>query len=149
MNEQFDGQDALAAVAQARNAAADRLVTPWWYHPILGVLLAGFAVAYGLGNNLVRLIGALGFFVGVSLLMKAYQRVTGLWIWGYQSGPATKWAYLMGIVGGLGMGSALVLAHTDAHTGWVWAVAGVMAVLIVVVGHVYDRALRAYLRGQP
>ena len=35
----YDPASALADAAQSRNALADRLITPWWYHPVIGVPL--------------------------------------------------------------------------------------------------------------
>ena len=97
-----EGDDAsLQAVAAARRAAADRLVTPWWYHPVLGALFAGYAVSIALGNAWVLLGGIVVFFAGLALLVSAYRRKTGIWLSGFQAGGATKWAYLMGVVGGL------------------------------------------------
>lgn len=144
-----DGGDAsLKAVADARRAAADRLVTPWWYHPILGALFAGYAVTIALGNAWVLLAGLVVFFAGLALLVGAYRRRTGIWLSGFEAGGATKWAYLMGVVGGLGIVAAVLLSYTDMSDAWVWAVAVVMGAAIIPIGRTYDRELRADLRGE-
>ena len=140
--------DPLAAVAAARRAAADRLVTPWWYHPALGALFAGYAVAIALGNPWVLLSGLVVFFAGLALLVGAYRRKTGIWLSGHQNGPASRWAYLMGLVGAIGIVGAILLSYTDVSDVWIWAVAAAMGVAIVPIGRTYDRALRADLRGE-
>ena len=139
---------ALAAVAEARRAAADRLVTPWWYHPVLGALFAGYAVAIALGNTWVLLGAIVVFFAGLALLVSAYRRKTGIWLSGFEAGGATRWAYLMGVVGGLCIAAAVLLSFTDVSDGWVWAVAAVLGAAIVPIGRTYDRELRAELRGE-
>ncbi|MEG9225110.1 hypothetical protein [Aeromicrobium sp. Sec7.5] len=138
----------LEAVAAARRAAADRLVTPWWYHPMLGALLTGYAVAIALGNTWVLLAGVAASFAGLVLLAGSYRRKTGIWLWGNQNGPASRWAYVMGAVGGLGVLAAILLSYTDVSDVWVWAVAVVMGVVIVPIGRRYDQVLRADLRGE-
>lgn len=141
-------ETSLEAVAAARRAAADRLVTPWWYHPVLGALFAGYAISIALGNTWVLLGGVVVFFAGLALLVSAYRRKTGIWLSGFQAGSATKWAYLMGAVGGLSIAAAVLLSYTDVSDVWVWAVAVVMGVAIVPIGRTYDRELRAELRGE-
>lgn len=138
----------LAAVAAARRAAADRLGTPWWYHPVLGALFAGYAVAIALGNAWVLLGGLVAFFAGLALLVSAYRRKTGIWLSGHQNAPASRWAYLMGLVGALGFVGAILLSYTDVSDAWVWAVAVAMGVAIVPIGRKYDQVLRADLRGE-
>ncbi|EFQ83748.1 hypothetical protein HMPREF0063_11411 [Aeromicrobium marinum DSM 15272] len=136
----------LDIVQQARAAAADRLVTRWWYHPTLGLLFMGYTVSLSLGTRLVQIIGFVAFFAGVAILVQAYQRIAGVWPWGHQDGPATRWAYAMGAAGGIGFGTAFLLARLGAHPGWIWAIGVLLAVAVVVLGHLYDRALAADLR---
>ena len=148
IGQQGSDDASLAAVAEARRAAADRLVTPWWYHPVLGALFAGYAVAIALGNTWVLLGGIVVFFAGLALLVSAYRRKTGIWLSGFEAGGATRWAYLMGVAGGLCIAAAVLLSFTDVSDGWVWAVAAVLGAAIVPIGRTYDRELRAELRGE-
>lgn len=147
-SEHHENEASLAAIADARRAAADRLVTPWWYHPVLGLLFIGYVAAVSLGGTLVMLGGLAVFFGGLYLLMAAYRRTTGIWLWGYQGGRATPWAYAMGAVGGLGAAGAIGLSYADVGDRWIWTVAVVMGLTIVVMGRQYDRVLRADLRGE-
>ena len=86
--EQLDAHDALAAIARQPHEAAERLVTPWWYHPVLGVLVGGLVVAAQAASTACRIAVLVVFFVGLAALVRAYQRVTGLWVSGYRRGPA-------------------------------------------------------------
>ncbi|GAA1738899.1 hypothetical protein [Aeromicrobium alkaliterrae] len=141
--------ESLATVAAARRAAADRLVTPWWYHPVLGVLFGLYAVALASGEPWLMVAGIVVFFAGVGLLVWSYRRLTGMWISGYQPGPASRWAQLMGVVGALGSLAAMLLAwYTDVAFGWIWVIAAALALGVVVTGRQYDRVLRADLRGE-
>lgn len=149
MSDETQENDAsLAAIAEARRAAADRLVTPWWYHPAMGVLFAIYTVAVALGETLVMLGGILIFFGGLWLLMNAYRRTTGVWMWGYQESAATPLAYAMGAIAGVGVAGALILSSLDVADGWVYAIAVGLGVMLVVVGRRYDQVLRADLRGE-
>ncbi|MDF1703848.1 MAG: hypothetical protein P1U38_03675 [Aeromicrobium sp.] len=141
-------ESSLEVVAAARCAAADRLVTPWWYHPVLGALFAGYAVSIALGDTWVLLGGIVVFFAGLALLVSAYRRKTGIWLSGHQNGPASRWAGAMGVVGALGIVGAILLSYTGVSDAWVWAVAVAMGVAIVPIGRTYDRVLRADLRGE-
>ena len=141
-----DAADQLAAIARARTAAADLLVTPWWYHPLLGLAVAGFVLGYGLGNTVVRLTTAVFFVLACVGLSRAYRRLTGVWISGLEAGPAGRWAKAAGaLIGIIGITAWSVGAYTGAR----WAVYGLAAVALVatvVLGRRFDAALRAQLR---
>jgi hypothetical protein len=65
----LDAPAALNAVARARADVADRLVTPWWYHPILGVLIAQHALVQGFDNRNWTLPSALVLVIGCVALV--------------------------------------------------------------------------------
>ena len=55
----YNPRDALADVAATRSSVADRLITPWWYHPALGVILAALVLVGALDlHNAVRILVA-------------------------------------------------------------------------------------------
>lgn len=136
----------LAAINDSRAAAADRLITPWWYHPVLGLLVAGYTVAYSLGNTVVRLVGVLVFLGACVALIRAYRHLTGIWISGHRAGRASRWAYAMGGLIGIGLAGGLgIAAFTDLRWA-VWVIAAVLFVGVIVLGHRFDRAVRAQLR---
>jgi hypothetical protein len=136
----------LAAVTDARAAVAGRLITPWWYHPILGLLLAGYVLGMGLGNTGVRLAAAVLFVAGGSALANAYRRLTGVWVSGLDAGRASRWAIGMGaLVGVIAVTAWIIGASTELR--WpVWSLAAVGLVGTVVLGRRFDSALRAQLR---
>ena len=135
-----DVRDALKAIDAGRAAAADRLVTPLWYHPVLGVFLAGYIVAVAQKNLIVMLIAIPLFFAGIITLVTIYKKITGLWISAFRAGRASWWAAAMGIV---------VMALYAGQTAGIWPVwvTAVVAFLAVnVFGLLFDRTLRASLR---
>jgi hypothetical protein len=140
-------------VAASRTAVADRLITPWWYHPALGVLLGALIAAQALPSVLVRVAALAGVAAGLSALMSAYRRLTGLWVsglWvsGFHPGRARRWAVVLGVVVAWAFGGA-ALATQWGRLTWVPPAVGLLVVpVIVIVGRRYDRELRADLRAQ-
>ncbi|MEW9528287.1 hypothetical protein [Microbispora sp. NPDC049125] len=138
--------DHLSVIAEARAAVADRLITPWWYHPILGLLIAGYLLALGLGDTVVKIAGVVLFAAGSAALGSAYRRLTGVWVSGFQAGPAGRWAGALGGLAGLAAVASLAIgALTDLRWPvWCLALAGFAAG--IVLGRRFDAALRAQLR---
>jgi hypothetical protein len=136
----------LAVVAEARAAAADRLVTPTWYHPILGLLIAGYVLGLSLGGATVRLITCLLFAVGCLTLVTAYRRLTGVWVSGFEAGPASRWAKALGLLVGVLLAAGWAITYWT-HLSWpAWCLAAVAFVACIVLGRKFDTALRAQLR---
>lgn len=70
---------ALAHVEAGRSAAARRVTTPWWFHPLLAAALAAMPAALSLRGP------AVGVVVLISLVTQVaayalYRRLTGLWV---------------------------------------------------------------------
>lgn len=137
-------QDAAASldlVDQARADLADRLVTPRWYHPILGLVEAAFVVSLDLPSPWRFVLLVLGL-AGLGALVRAYSRVTGLGA----GGDYVKWAvgWVVGLV-------ALVLAAMAAVllTDQLWVtIAAAVGVFVatIVLGRRADATVRARLR---
>ena len=70
---------ALAHVAAGRSAAAQRVTTPWWFHPLLGAALAAMLASLSLRGPAVAIVLVLALVAQVSLYA-LYRRLTGLWI---------------------------------------------------------------------
>lgn len=123
----YDPAAALADVDAARRSVADRLITPWWYHPALGVILAAIMLVAALDlHNLVRLPVALAGAVGIGLLIGAYQRTTGLWVDLRNLGPT---------------------ATDRALPAWLAVLLAAVAVIAtIVLGRRVDDAMRAEIR---
>jgi hypothetical protein len=98
-------------------------------------------VATQAASTPVRLTVLAGFFVGLAVLVRAYQRLTGLWVSGYRRGPAGRRTLALAAVY-----LACVLVAIAAG-GW-WAVGAGVVVLVatVLLGRAFDEALREELR---
>jgi hypothetical protein len=136
----------LADIHQARAAVADRLVTPWWYHPALGALLAGYVVGISVGGTGVKIASGVLFAAAVVALGDVYRRRTGVWVSGFDAGRASRWAIALGaLIGAVVLTAWATTSYTDLRWPvWVLAVAGFAGT--VVIGRRFDSALRAQLR---
>src|SRR5699024_2802740 len=142
----YDPPDGLAAVAGSRGAGADGLVTPWWYHPILGALIAAIVLVNALHlSNLVKIVVAVASAAGMGLLLSAYQRLTGLWVDMRHLGPVSRrWWLAYAVVVAVVVAVPLLPAFTDrALPLWLAAVfTGTAFVATIVLGRRVDAAMR-------
>ncbi|HLU29677.1 MAG TPA: hypothetical protein VKZ65_14700 [Glycomyces sp.] len=143
-----EARAALEVVTDSRSEMAERLVTPWWYHPVLGILLGGFMAVLGVGVPTSVMLGLMVlYFGGIGVLAWAYRRLTGVWVNGFEVGPRSRRSAtrlgataialaLVGAVFGLGLDLA-----------WVPVCCGVaIAVVTTVWGRRFDAILREELR---
>jgi hypothetical protein len=137
-------REALDSITETRARIADRLVTPRWYHPILGAILGAIVLSPSIPRPWNTIVIALAA-AGIALLVQSYRRRTGVWVGGFSLPRARRWAWLLAIVA---VGCFLVgLAAADARNYLVAAVAaGVAAVAVMVIGPRSDAAVRADLR---
>lgn len=149
-HEPYDPREALADAEATRASLADRLITPWWYHPALGAIMGAIVLVMALDLNVfVRLVVAIVCAAGIGLLVGTYQRVTGLWVDVRNLGSTSvRWwgAYLVMVVVLVGV------AMVPSLTNWqipAW-VAVLLAVLIfvgtIILGRQMDEAMRAEIR---
>jgi hypothetical protein len=143
-----EAAERLALVAEARSAAADRLVTPWWYHPILGFLVAAYLVAYTFSSTLWRGIVLVLFLASVAILARIYRAVTGVWIWGTDAGRASRWAYAMGAIMVVAMLTSLLIVGTTTLTWPVWGLAALCWIAVILLGRRFDTTLRRQLQAR-
>jgi hypothetical protein len=141
--ERETAADALAAIGRQRRLAADRLVTPWWYHPALGVLVGGFVATRAIDSTVVQMLALVLFFAGLALLVSAYRRITGLWVSGYRRGPAGRVTWLLVVA----YVAAIAGAYLAGGVAAFLAAGAAIAVATVVLGRRFDQALREELRG--
>lgn len=80
----------LAALQGDRAALADRVVQPWWYDVLLGVLVFVFLGSYATHDW--RAIAAAWVLCGLGCwgLVTVYKRLTGMWISGFRPGPTRR-----------------------------------------------------------
>lgn len=140
--------EALDLVAGTRADLADRLVTPWWYHPALGLLVGALVASFARDSNSVTMVAFGVYLVGIGSLMRAYRRKTGLWVNGLSAGRASRWGVWMGVVTGVVMVAAVILANVGVPIAPVIGGA-LMVPLVVWFGHRFDEELRADLRKAP
>jgi len=138
--EQLDPSAALASIRAQRRRMADRLITPWWYHPVLGILLGGLVAAQASSSVVLRSFAAAAVAAGAIVLLIVYKRLTGVWVYGVRGAAVRVTATLLVVVLA-GYAVALALGGTAA------LVAGaVVAAATLPLGRGVDAALRAELR---
>ena len=88
----------LAALDANRAGLAGRVVQPWWYDALLGLLVAGFLSSCST-HDVWTISGALLFLLaGLRGPMAFYRRLTGVWVSGLRPG-ATQRAVRVWFVG--------------------------------------------------
>ncbi|MCO7221631.1 DUF1097 family protein [Klenkia sp. PcliD-1-E] len=124
----------LAALSADRAALADRVAPPRWFGPALGLLLFCFIASNAVDSPWVSGVALAAFAVGLALLVRTYQRRTGVWS---HTPPKVflGWAAVVLVV--------LVPAYA-VDRPWAYLVAG--AVLGVAVAVLCDRWTRAWQR---
>jgi hypothetical protein len=133
----------LAALDADRAALADRVLQPWWYDVLLGLLLFGFLASYAFDSLWVTVPALVVFFAGLGALVAAYKRISGVW-----GSPGPRVVALWGVLVLLVLVPAFVLAEGfDQH--WVMVPAGaVLGVAVGVLSRLWGRAWVAELRGE-
>jgi hypothetical protein len=138
-----DAAAQLAALRADRAALADRVVAPWWYDVLLGLLLFGFLSSYAFDSHWVTFPALFVFLAGLGALVSAYKRITGVWVT-IDARNMALWTALVLVV----LVPAFVLADGfDQH--WVMVPAGaVLGVAVILFGRYWGRAYAAELRGE-
>lgn len=144
----YSAQQALDDVTAGNEAIADRLITPWWYHPALGLGIAGFILGIGLLPTPWNLLPSLLLAVLCGVLISAYTKLTGIWArpsWGQRSGRlwlAYTVLFLACIVPAL-----LAMTRLSQPPVWLLVAAAVLAAVgTMTIGPRIDAAMRAELR---
>ena len=141
-----EAAEVLATVGDTRSEPADKVITPGWYHPTLGLLAGGLIAIAELKNLAVFIAALLVYAVGCGVLVSSYRRLTGIRVGGLRRGPAARISVqLIGtlyVIAGLAVLLGLVLGVPGAFLA-----GGVAAfVAVVVLGRRFDDALRRGLR---
>lgn len=148
-SQAYDPAQALADAGTSRQAAADRLVTPPWCHPVLGANLAVLvlAAALPLPAGALVLVALASTLVSVTLIRR-YQQLTRVWIGPAQAGPRSRrlWAvYALVIAAALAV--AVLVRAQQLPVGWAWGAAAVCLGCTVVLAQRIDATLRDEIRG--
>lgn len=136
--------DILGRLSTDRSRLADQVVTPWWYHPALGVIMSVFVLAQVLEPPLSISLVALGI-VAIPVLTNAYSRRYGISL--TQPTGRGSGRMLLASVGILALAivGALAIRLTGVSLWWVLPLAVSAFVATVVFGRRYDKALRTEL----
>ena len=138
----------LSSLQSTRADIADRIVTPWWYHPALGLLIGGVMASMSTHSTWVGLVALVVFFAGIYALKKSYERLTGLWVNGLRPGRTRSAIHVWFVVYYVVFALSLWLEYGRDVRG-AMAVGGlVIGVAMVFIGRWWDRLLRAELRGE-
>jgi hypothetical protein len=143
-----EAQAALAAVERSRSDIADRLYTPWWYHPVLGVLVGGLITVALAGLGFTVLIPVLiAYAAGLAALVTVYRRKAGVWVYSHEGGPKSRRSVHR--FGAAMLGVVIIGAAFAIGMELVWAAPAtglVVAVSLAIWGRHFDKVLRAELR---
>jgi len=120
---------------------ADRMVTPWWYHPGLGLVEALMVSSIALPKSLSFPALVLGL-AGLGILVRKYQSLTGLGMSTQYFALARGWAVALLVV----IAAALVLMLLVDQPVVIAATALVVFVATLVLGRRADTAVRNRLR---
>jgi hypothetical protein len=138
----------LAALGQDRAALAERVVQPWWYDALLGLLVAGFLSSYSTQNVWV-ISGALFLLlIGIRGLMTLYRRITGVWVNGLRRGPTQRAITVWFVVYGVVVAAAAVVEFLLDVRGAMVVGGIVVGVAIFFISRWWTRIYVAELRGE-
>ena len=143
MESNVDPDEARAALAFLDDDGArlaERVVTPWWYHPIVAAIVISQALPGAWGITLLPLA-----IIAIPLLMLAYKKHSGV-ATTQPAGPRSRRLMLMLLViVVLALVSTLVVKLTDSSPWWALIPAAIAAVATVLLGRRYDAVLRQEL----
>jgi hypothetical protein len=138
----------LAALGQDRAALAERVVQPWWYDALLGLLVAGFLSSYSTQNVWV-ISGALFLLlIGIRGLMTLYRRITGVWVNGLRRGPTQRAITVWFVVYGVVVAAAAIVEFLLDVRGAMVVGGIVVGVAIFFISRWWTRIYVAELRGE-
>lgn len=136
-----EARSALGAVAQDSARLADQIVTPWWYHPVLGVIVGVFVGAQALPGAWSVIMIALGI-IAIPVLTVTYSRRYGVAI-SKPAGPRSRRLLLLALaVLLISMASSLAFKLVGLEQWWALVPATIACVATIILGRCYDDALR-------
>ncbi|WP_166997744.1 hypothetical protein [Paramicrobacterium fandaimingii] len=143
-----EAREALSRLHSDDKKLAERLVTPWWYHPALGLIVALIAGSQALPSPASTAVLAVSI-VAILVLIITYTRLYGVWT-NRPMGPQSRRLLItMVLIVILAMVSNLVVKLADLTPLWVLLPAAVAFGTTVVIGPRYDAALRSELAAAP
>lgn len=144
----YPAQQALDDIAVGNRAIADRLVTPRWYHPVLGLGYAGFILGLGLLPKPWNLLVVPLFLILCGLLVRAYRSLTGIWVRPAMSHPSGRLWMAYSVITCVCLIPALLSVSRLVQVP-VWLLVTAAAIGLVatlILGPRLDQLMRAELR---
>jgi hypothetical protein len=143
-----DAAAQLAALRADRAAMAERVVQPWWYDALLGLIVFGLISSIGVRNDWVKVAVIAACLAGMYALRVIYTRLTGMWVRGDRKGPTRRaiWVWLAFYVVVLGLA-----AGAEYGLGWHGALVvggAVLGVGIALISRWWTHIYVAELRGE-
>jgi hypothetical protein len=138
----------LAALDADRAALADRVVQPWWYDALLGLLVAGFISSYSTRNVWVILGAFLVLALGLRGLMAVYRRITGVWVSGLRPGATQRATTVWFVVYAVVLAAAAVFEFGLEIRGAMVVAGIVVGIALAVISQWWTRIYVAELRGE-
>jgi len=136
-----DARAALDGLSADGARLAERIVTPWWYHAALGLIVAVFGFSQALPGPEATVLVALAI-VAIPALVLTYRQVYGVTLV-EPAGPRSRRVLIVSIgimVLVFAAGLGIRLAALAPAWGLIPAVTGFL--MTVVVGRHYDDVLR-------
>lgn len=150
MENNMEGPPASAEEARAALADLDtdatqlaaRLSTPWWYHLILGTMVAGAIGAQALPGVSSTVVIVL-IIIGIPFLISAYTSRSGVSMTRPAGPRSTRMLLLILAVLAVLMGSVVLLKLGGMVSWWVLVPAVLGFAATVLLGRRYDAVLRS------
>ena len=138
----------LAALDADRAALAERVMQPWWYDALLGLLIAGLVSSYSSHNVWVILGALLVFAAGLRGMVAIYRRITGVWVNGLRPGPTQQPIRAWFVVYGVVLSAAAACEFLLDIRGAMVVGGIVLGVAVAVISQWWTRIYVAELRGE-
>lgn len=138
----------LAALETDRAALAERVVQPWWYDALGGLLVAGFIASYSSRNPWVILGAFLVLALGLRGLMAVYRRITGVWVSGLRPGATRRATTVWFVVYAVVLAAAAMFEFGLEVRGAMVVAGIVIGVAFAVISQWWTRIYVAELRGE-
>jgi len=136
-----EARASLEDVRRMEAVLADRMVTPWWYSTGLGLFEALMVSSLAFSDSLRALALVIGL-AGLGLLVRNYQRLTGLGMSKQYFALARGWSVALIVVLFVAIG-VVILVDQPLVTA---ATALIVFVATIVLGRRADTAMRYRLR---
>jgi hypothetical protein len=138
----------LAALDKDRAALAERVVQPWWYDALLGLLVAGFLSSYATHDAWVISGALVVLLLGLRGLMALYRRITGVWVNGLRPGPTQRAVKVWFVVYAVVVAAAAVFEFLLDVPGAMVVGGIVVGVAIALISRWWTRIYVAELQGE-